>query len=228
MTMDIDTALHELLLTRPVARSDIVRAYRRMAIRFHPDKTTDADEKRWAQHKFVEVQEAYELLKDLPIDTINTPPDHKMSQEASGLPHQQPGECPPHETHREEPDSRDPIGAFLGFVFLLAIIFAINLVIRFVSGPQRLSGSPTGQKMTDRQTTGSAGDMRIEETTLQQTIGRLLTIGYDPNGACLAYFERIKRPIRDGQVVCGVKVHVLTDRVTFNEYGLEWTCRPSQ
>jgi DnaJ-class molecular chaperone len=101
--MDIDTALHELLLTRPVTEKDIVRAYRRMAIRFHPDKTTDPDEKCWAQQKFLQVQEAYELLKGLPIDTINTPSGHEMSQETSGRAQQQPEQCAPHRTHCEEP-----------------------------------------------------------------------------------------------------------------------------
>jgi curved DNA-binding protein CbpA len=43
--MDIDTALNELLLTRPVTKDQIKRAYHRMAMRFHPDKATHAEEK---------------------------------------------------------------------------------------------------------------------------------------------------------------------------------------
>jgi len=68
---DIKIALDELLLSRPVTQSDIVQAYRRMAKRFHPDKATDADEKAWAAKKFVQVQTAYRLLKELPIEAIN-------------------------------------------------------------------------------------------------------------------------------------------------------------
>ena len=39
---------------------DIKKAYRRMALRFHPDKNTDAN----AEDKFKEVAEAYEVLSD--------------------------------------------------------------------------------------------------------------------------------------------------------------------
>lgn len=73
--MDIDGALDELLLTRPVTRDDIVRAYRRMALRFHPDKAVNPDEKLWVQKKFVRIQEAYDLLKESPAEKINAPRD---------------------------------------------------------------------------------------------------------------------------------------------------------
>jgi hypothetical protein len=73
--MDIDGALDELLLTRPVTRDDIVRAYRRMALRFHPDKAANPDEKVWVQKKFIRIQEAYDLLKESPAEKINALPD---------------------------------------------------------------------------------------------------------------------------------------------------------
>ena len=73
--MDIDGALDELLLTRPVTHDDIVWAYRRMALRFHPDKAVNPDEKLWVHKKFVRIQEAYDLLKESPAEKINASPD---------------------------------------------------------------------------------------------------------------------------------------------------------
>ena len=73
--MDIDGALDELLLTRPVTRDDIVRAYRRMALRFHPDKAVNPEEKVWVQKKFIRIQEAYDLLKESATEKINAPRD---------------------------------------------------------------------------------------------------------------------------------------------------------
>jgi hypothetical protein len=77
--MDIETALEELALQRPVANDDIVRAYRRMAKRFHPDKTTDPDEKSWVSHKFLRIQQAYEFLHACSIDEINRSPRTELS-----------------------------------------------------------------------------------------------------------------------------------------------------
>ena len=76
--MDIDGALDELLLTRPVTRDDIVRAYRRMAVRFHPDKAVNPEEKVWVQKKFIRIQEAYDLLKESPTTEL------PMASESSG------------------------------------------------------------------------------------------------------------------------------------------------
>lgn len=72
MNTEIDNALDELLLARPVTEDQIIQAYRRMAKRFHPDKATAQDEKQWVQKKFLRIQEAYECLKALAIDNINT------------------------------------------------------------------------------------------------------------------------------------------------------------
>jgi len=83
MNKEIDTALDELLLVRPVTKEDIAQAYRRMAKRFHPDKAIDPDEKQWVQRKFLCIQQAYELLKELPIDNINALPGSTHTKSTS-------------------------------------------------------------------------------------------------------------------------------------------------
>jgi DnaJ-class molecular chaperone len=58
---------YELLgLTKPCSDEDIKRAYRKMAIKWHPDKhvlDSDAD-KKFAEEKFKEINHAYEILSD--------------------------------------------------------------------------------------------------------------------------------------------------------------------
>jgi len=50
-----------LSVTKTCSEGDLKKAYRRMAMKFHPDRNPD-DEK--AEHKFKEVKEAYEILSD--------------------------------------------------------------------------------------------------------------------------------------------------------------------
>jgi curved DNA-binding protein len=45
---------------RDAEKSDIKKAYRKLARRYHPDVNSEAD----AEEKFKEVNEAYEVLKD--------------------------------------------------------------------------------------------------------------------------------------------------------------------
>jgi len=51
-------------LKRNAKEKDIKKAYRKMALQWHPDKHTGEDEKATAQKKFQEVAEAYEVLSD--------------------------------------------------------------------------------------------------------------------------------------------------------------------
>jgi hypothetical protein len=218
--MDIDTALHELLLTRPVTESDIVQAHRRMAMRFHPDKAADPDEKRWAQQKFVQVQEAYELLRGLPIDTINGSPDRKVSQETSGGPRQQSKGCSAQQPRHEEPHPSqklaDSIASLAGKVLILCCCFATGFVglplmffmICSVSTPQRLSGSPVPARKDSSEDAAATKEF-------QQTFGRLLRIGRGPKGDRFAIFERVNQPVYDDQVICGFIVFVRSDDVVF-------------
>jgi hypothetical protein len=223
-----------------------------MALRFHPDKARDPDEKRWAQQKFVQIQEAYELLKGLPIATINTSPDREEPQETDGGSEEQAETsrtCPfcarqiqygaikcrfcgrffePPDTQQpghEEPDRSDPIGAFLGFLLLVAMVFSVYFVIQFAAGPEELSGSPTARQKPDPTDPVLAlvRAMDADAREFQQTFGRLLTIGYTPDGDCIAHFERINRPVYNGQVIRGFEMHVLTNEVTFTKNGREWT-----
>ena len=48
-------------LDRDATKDQIRRAYKRMSIKYHPDKNKDDEE---AQHKFIEVSKAYEVLSD--------------------------------------------------------------------------------------------------------------------------------------------------------------------
>jgi len=48
-------------VSRDASNSEIKKAYRKLALEFHPDKATD---KEFAEKKFVEVSEAYEVLSD--------------------------------------------------------------------------------------------------------------------------------------------------------------------
>jgi hypothetical protein len=239
--MDIDAALDELLLTRPVAENDIVQAHRRMAMRFHPDKASDPDEKRWVQQKFVRIQEAYELLKRLPLETINASPDRKLSQETSGGLSQQPKACPaPQPRHKEPHPSHSSASVVKVLYWCFAVIGVFLLILACAeSGPHRLSGSPvlpTKEKALDDEaiTAIIVDGLRIADAAaakeFQQTFGRLLRIGDDPNGAYFACFERINQPVYNHQVIRGFWVHILPGYVIFfkeNRSGTG-TCRLSQ
>ena len=48
-------------VAKTASASDIKKAYRKLAVKYHPDKTKDD---KAAEEKFKEVTEAYEVLKD--------------------------------------------------------------------------------------------------------------------------------------------------------------------
>lgn len=57
-----DNAIKLLGLTKPASESDIKASYKKLARQYHPDKVKDPTKRSVAQEKFMEIQNAYELL----------------------------------------------------------------------------------------------------------------------------------------------------------------------
>ena len=49
-------------VSRNAPDEEIKKAYRRLAVKYHPDR--NPDKKEWATEKFKEINEAYEVLGD--------------------------------------------------------------------------------------------------------------------------------------------------------------------
>lgn len=59
--MDLYSTLN---IPRDASQEDIKKAYKKMAIKFHPDKCMDANQKQTNETKFKEINEAYSVLSD--------------------------------------------------------------------------------------------------------------------------------------------------------------------
>jgi DnaJ like chaperone protein len=62
---EVDSAYKILEITKSASDKEVKKAYRRMAVRYHPDKVAQLGEnvKKGAKEKFQRIQEAYEQIK---------------------------------------------------------------------------------------------------------------------------------------------------------------------
>ncbi|MFN4121744.1 MAG: J domain-containing protein [Flavobacteriales bacterium] len=72
-SLSITEAIRILELRKPLSKEQVRKAYRSQAIRFHPDKYPDETEKAFANEKFIQVKEAYELLIKIEENELNDP-----------------------------------------------------------------------------------------------------------------------------------------------------------
>ena len=65
MPMSTKRDYYEVLgISRSASAEEIKKAYRKLAMQFHPDRVTDPQEKKAAEEKFKEISEAYAVLND--------------------------------------------------------------------------------------------------------------------------------------------------------------------
>lgn len=66
-TQDVNWAYNALQITPTATNDEVKKAYRRMAMKYHPDKVTSSDEslKQEATNKFRAINEAYEHIKSI-------------------------------------------------------------------------------------------------------------------------------------------------------------------
>lgn len=60
----LDDPYSVLNVSRGATADEIKKAYRKLALKHHPDRKTDAKEKEEANHKFASISHAYEVLSD--------------------------------------------------------------------------------------------------------------------------------------------------------------------
>ena len=60
---------------RSASKSEIRRAFKKLSLKYHPDKNKDNPEK--AKAKFIKIANAYEVLNDDKLSNINTVGDNK-------------------------------------------------------------------------------------------------------------------------------------------------------
>ena len=58
-------------VTKGASADEIKKAYRKQALEWHPDR--HRDDKEVAEHRFKEINEAYQILSDSQNSTLGTP-----------------------------------------------------------------------------------------------------------------------------------------------------------
>lgn len=61
--MNIEEAKRILGLTSSLTPEDVRQAFRKMAMRYHPDQYKTFSQQAWATHRFIKIKEAYDFLK---------------------------------------------------------------------------------------------------------------------------------------------------------------------
>jgi DnaJ homolog subfamily C member 22 len=62
---DKNLCLQILGVSQTATQSEITAKWRKLSKEFHPDKVKDESERRKAQERFMEIQQAYEVLSKL-------------------------------------------------------------------------------------------------------------------------------------------------------------------
>ena len=107
------------------ASSEIKRAYRKLAAKYHPDKHKGNDLEDLAREKLVQINEAYEVLSD---ETRRADYDRER-QFSSRRPYSTPG-----------PSSLEPVSDLGRTVLRLAlVVFAVFFALRFIRSPRAIA-----------------------------------------------------------------------------------------
>lgn len=72
-SLSFTEAIRILELRKPLSKEQVRKAYRNKANRYHPDKFRDEADKAFANEKFIQVKEAYELLIRIDDHELNDP-----------------------------------------------------------------------------------------------------------------------------------------------------------
>ena len=65
-----------LSFKEPSSIAEIKKAYRKQAMKYHPDKSRNFSQQAWATHKFIEINEAFDVLNSLKMSN-EAPQFHK-------------------------------------------------------------------------------------------------------------------------------------------------------
>jgi len=109
------------------SRTEIKKAYRALAARYHPDKHQGNELEDLARDKLAQINEAFRVLDD---------PELRRAYDAARIgprvaagPEPRPGDVP-------TPSRRSPLDSWGGLVAVVLLIAALPLLLRFVRNPR--------------------------------------------------------------------------------------------